>query len=685
MLLNYYNKDMKKILVTGGSGFIGSAFIRRVLKCTNYTIRALVRNTNQRNLERLYSFSHVRDAINSGRLHIIYGDLLGDLSGLCEECNYVVHFAAKTFVDHCYSSDTEVLTKRGWLKWRDTKENDEIATRSDKGFFEWQKPIRLYRSKYEGKMISIKSRSLDLLVTPNHRMFGTVGRNISGRNHEFIFEKAEKFLQMERKRLGLPFRIPTWSTWTGTLNSDEHIIPDRVDKFGKFVPGGKIPLATWVALIGIYIAEGYCSNPEGYTNHIVGICQEKSSKDFNKIKELLDSTPWKWNYQGHQFCACLSRTLYYELENLGKSYSKRIPSWIKELPSKYLEILLNWAVIGDGCTRPDGARKYYTCSEALADDIQEIIQKLGRHSTKKIKPNDNSGAINDKPVKKRRTLWQILERTSDWTPVTTAEEIDYNDEIYCAEVENGVMLVRRNGFPSWCGNSIRDPLPFIEANVMGTYKLLEDARRNKVERYIQASTDEVYGAILDGAYTENSRINPTNPYSATKAGGDALTICYSHTFGMHTIVTRTENNFGFYQHPQKAFPVFTKMAMNNEQLPVYGDGKHSRQWLWVDDHVDGILLLLTADINPGEVFHVAGSQELTNIDLAKKIIKACGKEFTENSIKYIPDHVIRPGHDRRYALVCDKLRSLGWKPKVGLDEGIQMAVDWYRDNPSWTM
>ncbi len=232
-------------------------------------------------------------------------------------------------------------------------------------------------------------------------------------------------------------------------------------------------------------------------------------------------------------------------------------------------------------------------------------------------------------------------------------------------------------------HSIRDAFPFIESNVLGTYNLLEDARRNKVKRYVQVSTDEVYGAILKGAYTEDSKLNPTNPYSATKAGADALAISYAHTYKLHTTVTRTENNYGPWQHPQKALPVFVKAANAGKQLPVYGDGLHSRQWLWVDDHVTGILTLLNKeDLQPGEVFHVAGSQELTNIDLAKKILRYCGKP--EDQIKFVPDHDIRPGHDRRYALVCEKLRALGWKPEVSLDVGLAEAVSWYSENHWWS-
>jgi dTDP-glucose 4,6-dehydratase len=216
-------------------------------------------------------------------------------------------------------------------------------------------------------------------------------------------------------------------------------------------------------------------------------------------------------------------------------------------------------------------------------------------------------------------------------------------------------------------------------------KLLEDARRNKVKRFLQVSTDEVYGAILEGAYSENSPVNPTNPYSASKLGADALAICYAHTYGLHTTVTRTENNYGPYQHPQKALPTFVRKVLNEEQIPVYGDGKHSRQWLYVDDHVDGILMLLHRDVNPGEVFHIAGSQELTNIELAEAILthlRPNGFEL-DNWIKFIDDHNIRPGHDRRYALKCDKMKSLGWEPKVSLFEGLRKTIDWYSKNQWW--
>jgi dTDP-glucose 4,6-dehydratase len=231
-------------------------------------------------------------------------------------------------------------------------------------------------------------------------------------------------------------------------------------------------------------------------------------------------------------------------------------------------------------------------------------------------------------------------------------------------------------------HSIRDPGTFVDANVVGTFRLLEDARRNRVRRYVQVSTDEVYGSILTGAYGEDARLNPTNPYAASKAAGDALAISYAHTYGLHTTITRTENNYGILQHPQKVLPVFVRAARKDQSLPVYGDGLHTRQWLWVDDHVRGILQLLASDCPAGEVFHIGGGEEITNLELARRVLRLLGKP--EDRIRFIPDDELRPGHDRRYALVCDKLKQLGWRPHVDLETGLARAVGWYAENPWWS-
>jgi len=247
----------------------------------------------------------------------------------------------------------------------------------------------------------------------------------------------------------------------------------------------------------------------------------------------------------------------------------------------------------------------------------------------------------------------------------------------------GIDAVIHFAAKTYVDHSIRDPGPFVQANMLGTATLLEDARRQGVKAFINISTDEVYGQILEGAYDESAPLCPRNPYAATKAGADALAIAYFYTFKMWTAVTRTENNYGIYQHPQKALPVFIGHALRGEHLPVYGDGEHIRQWLFVQDHINAIMTLLQqyTQLPGGEVWHIAGNQEFTNNQLARHILRLT--EQPETNIKHLDDMNIRPGHDRRYALHCKKMHALGWKPTVNLADGLKMCVEWYTNNPSW--
>jgi len=246
-----------------------------------------------------------------------------------------------------------------------------------------------------------------------------------------------------------------------------------------------------------------------------------------------------------------------------------------------------------------------------------------------------------------------------------------------------IDVVVHFGAKTFVDYSIRDPKPFVESNVVGTYKILEEVRRsNSIKNYFQISTDEVYGSILEGKYREDSRPNPTNPYAATKMAGDALTLAYHNTYGINTIITRTENNYGAFQSREKVFPVFIRKALCNEPLTVYGDGQHRRMWLYVEDHCSAIMHLLKHG-KSGEIYHVAGEKELMNIELAQKILKIMGKP--KDMFVLIPDHDIRPGHDRRYALDCSKINSTGWKAKWNIEKGFEKTVKWYMDNQWWFM
>ena len=252
-----------------------------------------------------------------------------------------------------------------------------------------------------------------------------------------------------------------------------------------------------------------------------------------------------------------------------------------------------------------------------------------------------------------------------------------------AEEFTDVDYVFNFGAETHVDYSIQNPEPFIESNIVGTYKLLEEAKRSRtLKTFFQFSTDEVYGAILSGSHTEESPSRPSNPYAATKESADALAYSYFKTYGLPVIITRGENHYGPWQGKEKVFPTFVRKALNNEPLPIYGDGKHIRQWLHVDDSAKALMHLIEKG-KIGEIYNIGGKQELENLELAKRILRLLGKP--EDMIEFIPDFNIRPGHDRRYALNTEKIEKTGWKPQWDLNIGISYTVDWYKNNQWWFM
>jgi dTDP-glucose 4,6-dehydratase len=224
--------------------------------------------------------------------------------------------------------------------------------------------------------------------------------------------------------------------------------------------------------------------------------------------------------------------------------------------------------------------------------------------------------------------------------------------------------------------SITGPEAFIMTNMQGTHVLLEAARANGL-RYLQVSTDEVYGSIDEGSFTESSPLQPSSPYSATKTGGDLLVSSYFHTYGLETVICRGSNNYGPYQYPEKMIPLMILNALAGDPLPVYGDGRNVRNWLFVEDFAHGIGHALVHGA-PGEVYNCGGPDESENLDVVKKIIELCGAD--QSLIEFVTD---RPGHDRRYSLSSDKLKALGWKPRTRFADGIALTVNWYRDSLWW--
>ncbi len=251
------------------------------------------------------------------------------------------------------------------------------------------------------------------------------------------------------------------------------------------------------------------------------------------------------------------------------------------------------------------------------------------------------------------------------------------DEKMVNELMPRVDAVVNFAAESHVDRSIHQAGDFIETDVLGTFVLLEAAKKYKVERYLQISTDEVYGSIERGSFKETDPLLPNSPYSASKAGGDLLVRSYHKTYGLPVLITRSSNNYGPYQYPEKLIPLFVTNAIDDQKLPLYGDGKNVRDWLHVLDNCSAIDLVLHEG-KVGEVYNIGGGNERENIFITEKILSYLGKP--DSLIQPVQD---RPGHDRRYSVDTGKIEALGWKPHYELETGLEQTIDWYVHNESW--
>ena len=225
--------------------------------------------------------------------------------------------------------------------------------------------------------------------------------------------------------------------------------------------------------------------------------------------------------------------------------------------------------------------------------------------------------------------------------------------------------------------SIMRAQDFIKTDILGTQTLLEAAKKYSIQKYIQISTDEVYGAIKTGSFTEKSPLRPNNPYSASKTGADLMVRAYAKTFGLPVLITRSSNNFGPYQYPEKIIPLFVTNLLEDKKVPIYGDGQQVRDWLYVVDNCQGIDYILHHG-QIGEIYNIGSSNEKTNLEITKIILEQLGKD--ESYIEYVKD---RLGHDWRYSLDSTKLQNLGWRPRYEFEEAMAKTIQWYKDNPQW--
>ena len=247
-----------------------------------------------------------------------------------------------------------------------------------------------------------------------------------------------------------------------------------------------------------------------------------------------------------------------------------------------------------------------------------------------------------------------------------------------AAIGEGVDAIVNFAAETHVDRSILDPEAFLRTDILGTHTLLEALRERRIPRYLQVSTDEVYGDVESGESVESSPLRPRSPYSASKAGGDLQVLAYRATYDLPVLVTRGSNTYGPYQYPEKLIPLFVTNLIDDASVPLYGDGLQVRDWLHVEDHARGILTVLERG-EPGEIYNIGGGNPRTNLEITRRLLAGCGRSF-ESHVRHVAD---REGHDRRYAISSSKAHALGWRPAVEFERGLEATIAWYRDNESW--
>ena len=296
-----------------------------------------------------------------------------------------------------------------------------------------------------------------------------------------------------------------------------------------------------------------------------------------------------------------------------------------------------------------------------------------------LQNRDNVEVINFDLLTYAGNLRNVEEVAGDARYQFVRGDIAKRDDVRAVFQNNKIDAVVNFAAETHVDRSIDDSSPFVRTNVLGTQCLLDESRVRGIEKFIQISTDEVYGSLgPTGAFAEDHPIDPSSPYSSSKAGGDLLAFSYFKTYGLPVVITRCSNNYGPYQFPEKLIPLMIMNAMEDKPLPVYGDGRNVREWIFTDEHSRAVLTALEKG-RPGEVYNVGSGYEMANIDVVREILRLLGKP--DSLIQYVKD---RPGHDRRYAIDCSKIcRDWGWAAQISFSEGLARTIEWYQTHQDW--
>lgn len=683
---------MRKLLVTGGAGFIGSNFIRYWLeKYPEDKILNLDLLTYAGNLENL------SDIQNNENYEFVKGDIcnfeLVDFLMKEFQPDFIVNFAAEshnslailnptaffktnvigtqTILEaarknnikrfhhiSCYDEKTRAFTKGGLKEFNQIKKGDLVLSiNTSTQEMEWKPIEELVIQDYNGKMIKMKSKTTDFLVTPNHRML------VQSHKDKKLFYKIAEDMKKEVMN-----KLPKHYSWKGEVHD---IIKEQ-----------KYP-EEFMYILGIFIGDGYICYQEKKNPSKTGLrkkeytdmCRDKSGKFMSSVEkigneEFFISKSWRifldiphtdklrkrCEKSLDRLCIKWKRYLrndtfsriYFNSEKFTKIFAdcgkhaknKKIPEWALDAPQDLLKPLLQGLLDSDG----NGKSVFITSSDKLAEQYMELCIKLGLSPS--IKRTYRKSTIEGREI---FGFANVISFGEEWRSVRKEiiTEEDYKGKIWCLKVkDNKNFLVERNGKTAFCGN-----------------------------------TCEVYGDLaLDSQekFTEKTPYNPNTPYNASKAAADLAVKSYFRTFNLPVTISNCANNYGPYQFPEKLIPLFISNLIEEKKVPLYKSSQNKREWIHVLDHCKAIDLILQKG-KPGEVYNIGTGFEKSVEEITSVILK--NLDQPESMKEYVPD---RPSHDRRYLLDSSKIMlELGWKPKVDFEKGMEETVKWYKNNEQW--
>ena len=677
---------MKRILVTGGAGFIGSNFVKHIIReCAGCQVIVLDKLTYAGNLENL------REIGNNRNYRFVRGDICDRkiVDKLAEDIDCIINFAAETHVDKsimgaddflqtdiwgtytlleavrkhrierfvqisCYDKKTRTLTTEGLKTYKELKKGDQVFSLNPVTQEIEIKPIeKVIIQSYKGNMVHFANQRIDLFVTPNHNMF------ILNTKKKLVIEPAEKASQRSI------FYTPE-GRWRG-----------KEEEYSNITGYDRVKTKDLMYILGIFIGDGFTAYQEKERETKTGLARKqclKEARDRNngrfkkiekqgyrktkmhsyrvfldipesdKCRKKVEETLLSLGIKYHCYKGRAGTHLYFtskpfmELFNqCGEgAYNKHIPRWVLDYSPKYLQYLLQGLMDSDGCNN----KIYHTVSKKLVSDICELCIKLNLKPS--IHREHSKSFIGGRKIE-GDIYYIFVANTIKSISRQRNKIVSYDGDIWCLKVkDNKNFIVERNGRLDFCGN-----------------------------------TDEVYGDIKTNSSKETDPLKPSNPYAASKAAADLLVHSYYITYKLPVITIRSSNNFGPFQYPEKVIPLFITNAVGNKNLPLYGDGLNIREWLYVKDNCRAINLVLQKG-EEGQIYNVGGGNEKTNLEITHLILGYLKKR--ESLIQYVKD---REGHDRRYSLDSSNIEALGWRPQYKFEEALKETVKWYVENKEW--